>query len=97
MKKAIAVMMLLAGGLVAAPRVSVGIGFSAPAPVAVAPPCPGPGYAWVNGYYAPSGVWVAGYWSRPDMTMTGTSMNEASIIALNTSGVKQLPRGAGGS
>ena len=65
MKKAIAVMMLLAGGLVAAPRVSVGIGFSAPAPVAVAPPCPGPGYAWVNGYYSPSGVWVAGYWAPP--------------------------------
>jgi len=66
MKKTVAVMMLLAGGLFAAPRVSVGIGFSVPAPVAVArPACPGPGYAWVDGYYAPNGVWVAGYWAPP--------------------------------
>jgi WXXGXW repeat (2 copies) len=65
MKKAMAVMMLLAGGLMAAPRVSVGIGFGVPAPVVAAPPCPGPGYTWVNGYYAPSGVWVAGYWAPP--------------------------------
>jgi hypothetical protein len=66
MKKAIAVMMLLAGGLFATPRVAVGIGFGAPAPVAVVRPvCPGPGYAWVNGYYGPAGVWVAGYWAPP--------------------------------
>ena len=66
MKKAIAVMMLLAGGLFATPRVTVGIGFGAPAPVAVARPvCPGPGYTWIDGYYAPSGVWVAGYWAPP--------------------------------
>jgi hypothetical protein len=66
MKKAMAVMMLLAGGLCAAPRVTVGIGFGVPAPVAVVRPvCPGPGYAWVDGYYAPSGVWVAGYWAPP--------------------------------
>ena len=65
MKKAIAIMMLLASGLSAAPRVSVGIGFGAPAPVAVAPPCPGPGYAWIDGYHAPNGVWVAGYWAPP--------------------------------
>ncbi len=66
MKKAIAVMMLLAGGLFAAPRVMVGVGFGVPAPVAVVRPvCPGPGYNWVNGYYAPSGVWVAGYWAPP--------------------------------
>jgi hypothetical protein len=35
MKKTVAVMMLLAGGLFAAPRVTVGIGFGVPAPVAV--------------------------------------------------------------
>jgi hypothetical protein len=60
MKKATAIMMLLAGGLSAAPRVSVGIGLGAPAPVAVAPPCPGPGYTWIDGYHAPSGVWAPG-------------------------------------
>lgn len=66
MKKAIALMMLVAGSLAAAPRISVGFGFGAPAPVAVVrPACPGPGYGWVNGYYAPSGVWVAGYWAPP--------------------------------
>ncbi len=65
MKKAIAVMMLLAGGLLAAPRVTVGIGIGIPAPVAVVPACPGPGYTWVNGYYGPAGVWVGGYWRGP--------------------------------
>ena len=65
MKKAMAVMMLLAGGLFAAPRVTVGIGIGVPAPVVVRPVCPGPGYTWVNGYYAPTGVWVAGYWAPP--------------------------------
>lgn len=65
MKKAVVVMMLLAGGLFAAPRVTVGIGFGAPAPVVAVPPCPGPGYTWVDGYYAPSGVWMAGYWAPP--------------------------------
>ena len=61
MKEAIVVVMLLAGGLMAAPRISVGFGFGTPTPVAVAPPRPGPGYAWVDGCYAPDGVWVAGY------------------------------------
>jgi hypothetical protein len=66
MKKAIAMMMLLGGGLFAAPAVRFGVGFGAPAPVAVVRPlCPGPGYAWVNGYYAPDGVWVGGYWAPP--------------------------------
>jgi hypothetical protein len=66
MKKTIAMMMLLAGGLFAAPRISVGIGFGAPASVVVARPAnPGPGYTWVGGYYAPNGVWVAGYWAPP--------------------------------
>ena len=66
MKKTIALMMLLGGGLLAAPRISVGIGFGAPAPVVVArPACPGPGYTWVDGYYAPNGGWIAGYWAPP--------------------------------
>jgi hypothetical protein len=66
MKKTIAVLMLLAGGLMAAPRVTIGIGFGAPAPVVVARPvCPGPGYTWVDGYYAPTGGFVAGYWAPP--------------------------------
>jgi hypothetical protein len=66
MKKTMAVMMLLAGGLFAAPRVTVGIGFGVPAPVAVVRPvCPGPGYSWVNGYYGPNGAFVAGYWAPP--------------------------------
>jgi hypothetical protein len=57
MKKTIAMMMLLRGGLFAAPHISVGIGFGAPAPVVVArPACPGPGYTWVDGYYAPNGA-----------------------------------------
>lgn len=69
MKKALAVMMLLAGGSFAATRVTVGIGFGAPAPVAVVRPvvrpvCPGPGYVWVDGYYA-RGAWVPGYWAPP--------------------------------
>lgn len=66
MKKTIAVMMLLGGGLFAAPHINVGIGFGAPAPVEVArPACPGPGYTWVDGYYAPNGGWTAGYWAPP--------------------------------
>jgi hypothetical protein len=66
MKKTFAVMMLLAGGLFAAPRVTVGIGIGVPAPVAVVrPACPGPGYTWVDGYYAPNGVLVGGYWAPP--------------------------------
>ena len=71
MKKGIAVMMLLAGGLFAAPRIRFGIGFGTPAPaVAVAqPPCPGPGYTWVNGYYASDGLWVNGYWAAPVVTV----------------------------
>ncbi len=68
MKKTIAVMMLLAGGLFAAPRVSVGFRFGAPAPVVVRPACPGPGYTWVDGYYTPNRVWVAGYWAPPVVT-----------------------------
>jgi hypothetical protein len=65
MKKTIAVMMLLGGGLFAAPQIRVGIGFGAPAPIEVArPACPGPGYTWVDGYYANGGS-TAGYWAPP--------------------------------
>jgi hypothetical protein len=66
MKKAAAVMILLAGGLFAAPRISIGVNFGAPvAGAVVRPACPGPGYSWVDGYYAPNGGWVAGYWAPP--------------------------------
>ena len=65
MKKAMLAMMLLAGGLFAAPRVRVGFGIGVAAPVVVRPACPGPGYNWVDGYYGPSGVWVGGYWAGP--------------------------------
>jgi hypothetical protein len=68
MKKALIAMVVLAGGMFAAPavRVGVGIGFGVHAPVAIVRPvCPGPGYAWVDGYYAPDGVFVAGYWAPP--------------------------------
>ena len=72
MKKVIATMMLLAGSLAAAPRVTFGIGFGAPAPVAVVRPvCPGPGYVWMDGYYAPNGVFVAGYWAPPTVVTVG--------------------------
>jgi hypothetical protein len=66
MKKAMLGMVLAGGSLFAAPHVSIGIGFGAPAPVAVVrPACPGPGYTWTDSYYAPNGVYVAGYWAPP--------------------------------
>ena len=81
MKKAIAVMMLLAGGLFAAPRVMVGIGFGAPAPVAVTRPvCPGRGYSWVDGYYAQNGVWVAGYWTPPAVVRVVPLFEHARVV-----------------
>jgi hypothetical protein len=65
MKKPIATM-LLAGVLFAAPAVRLGIGIGVPAAVAVVrPACPGRDYTWVDGYYAPNGLWVAGYWAPP--------------------------------
>ena len=79
MKKAIAVMMLLAGGLLAAPRVTVGIGIGIPAPVAVVPACPGPGYTWVNGYYGPTGVWVGGYWAPPAVVRIAPPLVHARV------------------
>ncbi len=82
MKKTVAMMMVLAGGLLAAPRITVGIGFGAPAPVAVVQPvCPGPGYAWVNGYYAPTGAWVAGYWAPPAVVRVAPRYERARLIA----------------
>ncbi len=81
MKKTVALMMILAGGLLAAPRVTVGIGFGAPAPVAVVPVCPGPGYVWMNGYYAPNGVWVAGYWAPPAFVRVAPHYYHAPVIA----------------
>ena len=68
--KLLAVLLLAGSSLFAAPRVFVGVGLgpypAAPA-VAYVPPCPGPGYAWVGGYYYPSGArwaWRAGYWAH---------------------------------
>jgi hypothetical protein len=59
MKKAMIAMVLLAGGLCAAPRFGVGVTFR-PAPVVVVRPvCPGPGYVWVDGYWRPPVVRVA--------------------------------------
>jgi hypothetical protein len=66
MKKAALAMILLAGSAFAGPRITVGIGFGAPARVIVARPvCPGPGYVWMDGYYAPNGIWVSGFWRAP--------------------------------
>jgi hypothetical protein len=64
MKKAMATMMLLAGGLFAAPHVRFGVEIGAPVAV-VRPACPGTGYAWVDGYYGANGGFVAGYWAPP--------------------------------
>jgi hypothetical protein len=80
MKKAIAVMMLLAGGLLAAPRVTVGIGIGVPAPVVVRPACPGPGYTWVDGYYGPTGLWVAGYWAPPAVVRIAPPIARGRIV-----------------
>jgi|SRR5579859_130086 len=74
MKSKLFALMLLAGGsLFAESHFSVGVGFGAPGyypresavVVAGRPPCPGPGYEWTEGYYAPNGGWVAGYWAAP--------------------------------
>ena len=81
MKKTIAVMMLLAGGMFAAPRISVGIRIGAPAPVAVVrPACPGPGYTWVDGYYAPNGGFVAGYWRAPATVRVAPPVAHARVV-----------------
>ena len=81
MKKTVAVMMLLAGGLFASPRVTVGFGFGVPAPVAVVRPvCPGPGYNWVDGYYAPNRVWVAGYWAPPAVVHVAPRFEHARVF-----------------
>jgi hypothetical protein len=80
MKKAMTVMMLLAGGLMAAPRVTIGIGLGVPAPVTmVRPACPGPGYAWVDGYYAPNGAWMAGYWAPPAVVRVAPRYEHARV------------------
>ncbi len=82
MKKAIATMMLLAGGLFAAPAVHIGIGFGVPAPAAVVrPACPGPGYTWTDGYYGSNGAWVAGYWAPPAVVNIAPRYAPAPVIA----------------
>jgi len=55
------------GGYVAPPPVYYAP-MPAPPVVAYVPPSPGVGYAWVGGYWHPSGpsyAWRAGYWARP--------------------------------
>jgi hypothetical protein len=80
MKRMLFAMLLLgASSLFARTHIIVGIGlgggyyagYYAPPPpvpvVAYRPPCPGPGYAWINGYWVPSGpryTLAAGYWAR---------------------------------
>jgi hypothetical protein len=72
-------MLLAAGSMFAAPRVSIGIGIGhpyvvAPPPVVVyepaypvyAAPYPGYGYTWVDGYWYEAGprrYWHGGYWA----------------------------------
>jgi len=75
--KLLAILLLAGSSAFAAPRVFFGVGFGggyyapAPPPPVVSyyvPPAPAPGYAWVGGYWYPSGaryVWHAGYWARP--------------------------------
>jgi hypothetical protein len=85
MKKAMAVMMLLAGGLFAAPRVTIGVGIGLPSPIAavavVRPVCPGPGYVWVDGYYNPAHVWRAGYWAPPAVVRVAPRYERAHVFA----------------
>ena len=72
MKTKLLALALLAGSSAfAATRFSVGVGIGGYAPgyyaqpqVAI-PPCPGPGYTWIDGYNAPNGAWIAGYWRAP--------------------------------
>src|ERR1700722_19268767 len=65
MKKAALAMILFAGSMLAGPRIAAGIGFGVPPVAVVRPVCPGFGYVWVDGYYAPTGLWVAGFWRAP--------------------------------
>src|SRR5262245_24315519 len=69
--KAILSLALLGGGTLASAQVSVGIHLGPPPPprvLHVRPRMPGSGYAWVDGYWYPSGnkyKWRKGYWMRP--------------------------------
>jgi len=75
--KLLAILLLAGSSVFAGPRVFFGVGFGGgyyapppPAPVVsyYVPPAPAPGYAWVGGYWYPSGphyLWHAGYWARP--------------------------------
>lgn len=78
MKLRLLALLLAAGPSLFAGHLFVGVGIGAPYPVYAAPPPPPvvayappvarPGYAWVNGYYYPSGprwVWRGGYWAHP--------------------------------
>ncbi|HLK64404.1 MAG TPA: hypothetical protein VKU19_13245 [Bryobacteraceae bacterium] len=77
MKFTLFAVLLLAAGALSANAAEVVIGgyypghYGAPPRVPVVayrPPSPGPGYAWINGYWVPSGArytWAPGYWARP--------------------------------
>jgi len=81
MKKTMIAMLLLAGGLFAAPHVTVGIGIGVGTPVAVARPvCPGPGYVWMDGYYAPNGAFMAGYWAPLAVVRVAPHFDRARIV-----------------
>lgn len=66
----LAALLLACASSVAGAQV-IGIRIGAPPPprvVRVQPPRPGPEYAWVDGYWYPSGrryQWHQGYWTRP--------------------------------
>ena len=95
MKTKLLALFLLAGSsLFAGVRIGVGIGFgpgpgyyAAPPPPAryvyAAPACPAPGYAWVGGYWYPSGAryyWHAGYWARPPYAGDIGSLRAITVI-----------------
>jgi hypothetical protein len=77
--KLLALLLLGGSALFAGPRVFFGVGFGGPSYGYYAPPPPPvvsyaapvyarPGYAWVGGYWYPSGphyYWHGGYWARP--------------------------------
>jgi hypothetical protein len=76
--KLMAMVLLAASSLLAAPRVAIGIGIGvpvapapvvvAPPPVAYVPPCPGPGYVWIGGnwvFRGGPGVVRPGYFHAP--------------------------------
>ena len=50
-------------------------------PVYGQPACPGPGYTWVDGYYGPTGIWVAGYWAAPAVVHVAPRIARERFVA----------------